>query len=437
MLDQILRWLGLIKPGIEQTGFIEYIPQGTDYLGNTLPYEIRNAPGKWEPFLPEGEQQNIPFTFDTKSCVTFSLSNVAETTLQGIPLPEAHRNFLTGHGYYKNGKLNFSDRFIAIMAGTTENGNTYKKVADTMRKNGLIPDTMLPFGGQTFQEYHGIGNITQEMKLMGQKFLSFFDIAYEFGYVNPGYADLDSGDIEEIQYHLKQAPLAIAVPVPSSHAIMMASYYNVFESYAPFYRKGTRKIHYVFKLVITPKVQAVSASMRIGSRGEEVKKLQEKLGIHADGVFGKLTEVAVKAFQEANGLTPDGIVGPATRAVLNTGNKRELVDALILVESGGNDYAIGDLDLKDKAYGCLQIRKPCVDDVNRFFGTKHKAEDMKGNRELSKDVFAKYISIYATESKIGRPVTDEDRARIWNGGPTGWKRESTVAYWKKVEAKLR
>ena len=52
--------------------------------------------------------------------------------------------------------------------------------------------------------------------------------------------------------------------------------------------------------------------LKIGSRGEDVKKLQAKLGLGADGIFGKGTEDAVKSFQTKSGLTPDGIVGEGT-----------------------------------------------------------------------------------------------------------------------------
>lgn len=57
--------------------------------------------------------------------------------------------------------------------------------------------------------------------------------------------------------------------------------------------------------------------LRKGSRGAQVKKLQEGLGIDADGAFGPGTEKAVKAFQAANGLAEDGMAGPATLAKLS------------------------------------------------------------------------------------------------------------------------
>jgi len=69
--------------------------------------------------------------------------------------------------------------------------------------------------------------------------------------------------------------------------------------------------------------QDFTTFMKIGSRGEEVKRLQIALNAMgynvgaADGVFGPMTKSGVMAFQAAYGLTADGLVGPATRAELN------------------------------------------------------------------------------------------------------------------------
>ncbi len=56
--------------------------------------------------------------------------------------------------------------------------------------------------------------------------------------------------------------------------------------------------------------------LKLGSEGEDVKKLQIKLGVDPIGKFGPKTDAAVKAWQSANGLPSDGVVGPATWAKL-------------------------------------------------------------------------------------------------------------------------
>ncbi len=54
------------------------------------------------------------------------------------------------------------------------------------------------------------------------------------------------------------------------------------------------------------------ALLRRGLVGEPVRILQENLGVTADGIFGKATEAALIDYQKANGLSPDGIAGPDT-----------------------------------------------------------------------------------------------------------------------------
>lgn len=49
-----------------------------------------------------------------------------------------------------------------------------------------------------------------------------------------------------------------------------------------------------------------------GDRGASVRVIQRLLKLLVDGIFGPLTEEAVREFQQANGLQPDGIVGRKT-----------------------------------------------------------------------------------------------------------------------------
>ena len=52
--------------------------------------------------------------------------------------------------------------------------------------------------------------------------------------------------------------------------------------------------------------------LKVGSKGDDVKKLQAKLGLAADGAFGPGTEKAVKKWQIDHDLNPDGVVGDGT-----------------------------------------------------------------------------------------------------------------------------
>lgn len=111
----------------------------------------------------------------------------------------------------------------------------------------------------------------------------------------------------------------------------------------------------------------------------------------------------------------------------------KLILALIKVESDGRDHLVGDKHLKNKAYGCLQIRKPCLDDVNRACGTRYKPSDMLKNRKLSIWVCKQYLRLYG--EKQASP-SYESLAKIWNGGPSGPKKPATEKYWRKVSKNL-
>ena len=83
--------------------------------------------------------------------------------------------------------------------------------------------------------------------------------------------------------------------------------------------------------------------LKLGSRGNEVKALQEKLNLKADGIFGPITEEAVKDFQRSNGLEVDGIVGANTLSKLNLSvNKRNIRELIVHCSATpeGKDYSV-------------------------------------------------------------------------------------------------
>ncbi|WP_338662648.1 N-acetylmuramidase domain-containing protein [Pararoseomonas sp. SCSIO 73927] len=72
-----------------------------------------------------------------------------------------------------------------------------------------------------------------------------------------------------------------------------------------------------------PPALPIVGMLRIGMEGDAVRRLQAALNratnrpaILVDGVFGRVTEVAVQQLQAARGLQADGVVGPITARAL-------------------------------------------------------------------------------------------------------------------------
>ena len=100
------------------------------------------------------------------------------------------------------------------------------------------------------------------------------------------------------------------------------------DKYQKFLHLDTRKNKSFFRYRsdgYTYVVNSFFTTVRLGSRGEEVKTLQKKLKslgykdssgkeLVADGIFGKNTEYALKNFQKKMNLTADGVAGPKTWA---------------------------------------------------------------------------------------------------------------------------
>lgn len=104
----------------------------------------------------------------------------------------------------------------------------------------------------------------------------------------------------------------------------------------------------------------------------------------------------------------------------------QIILVLIHIESGGNDFAVGD---DGAAYGCLQMHADYVHDAAEYVGADWKHTDAF-DRQTSIDIFLAYMSRYCTEERLGRPISMQDIVRIHNGGPDGWKKESTEEYYE-------
>lgn len=87
---------------------------------------------------------------------------------------------------------------------------------------------------------------------------------------------------------------------------------------------GVQTISALHSLLHVPKIREGWQYVQYGDKGQEVSRIQKRLqalGYYeapVDGIFGILTERAVKNFQRDHGLLVDGIVGPNTRGALHT-----------------------------------------------------------------------------------------------------------------------
>ena len=122
------------------------------------------------------------------------------------------------------------------------------------------------------------------------------------------------------------------------------------------------------------------------------------------------------------------------------GPSERLWNAIAAVESGGNIRAVNP---HGGAAGVAQIRTTCLADCNRIARREGDGREFAPSDRLrpgtSREMWRIYLEHYGRQyqRKTGRTPTDEVYARIWNGGPQGWKRASTLPYWRQVRAALQ
>lgn len=206
-------------------GVIEGV-RDTDFVAGTIPYEVRNPSGDWSFGLPPGEWQSNSFT-DTMACVTFGELNSIETQMKLV------------YGLDKN----YSDRFTAFMSGTTPQGNYLWKVADSIRKDGLVEESVWPSPPNfTWDTYYTPPMI--EVINKAKEWKAMWRVEYEFIPFTK----------ESIMFHLKQSPINVIIP---GHLVMEfinnEQVEKYFDSYAPFVKDRTQTLSSAMKIVLTRK----------------------------------------------------------------------------------------------------------------------------------------------------------------------------------------
>lgn len=420
------------------------IQDGSEYLYGAVETDLALIPTELRlRYAPDGVLQ-FNNLMDTMGCASRAVLNILESKLNYFYDHGMHPNlkaWCDAQGYRVGGKFVLCDAFIEILSGTTKQGNSLKAPVDTVYRHGVIPAHHLPLkDGMTWEQYMAPERVTEAHKRLGQEFLRRFRINYEKVPRNQ-FLEALKEDLLDVAGHGWPAPVNGVYPrseVAFNHAFALATNsIAALDNYLPFTKTLAKDFLFFdwgYSLSITNQ----------NPFPDETVSLFETLQKY--GLLAFFAE-ALRRFTEATDspalppVVPRDAPRPSTPPPTPPLSLEPLIQALIEVESGGDDWAVGDRHLIDKAYGPLQIRRPVCIDVNRKLGTQYRPQDMLGNRQLSITVFKAYMDIYCTAERLGRAVTNEDRARVWNGGPTAWEPgnkmyKATNAYWDKVKALL-
>ncbi|MBI3458834.1 peptidoglycan-binding protein, partial [Candidatus Azambacteria bacterium] len=150
-------------------------------------------------------------------------------------------------------------------------------------------------------------------------------------------------------------------------------------------------------------------TLKIGSRNEEVKKLQQVLGVELSDTFNSETEAMVKNFQSKNKLKSDGIVGLKTRFILNSlfSGSKKVVNQRILSQ---------DIVLPNNLTVSLAEDNPSTgsllsDGVNNVAGSQSLAHVL--SLKLETLLSAEVVKIFSLRlRKIGN-ISDSDIENVY------------------------
>jgi putative chitinase len=171
--------------------------------------------------------------------------------------------------------------------------------------------------------------------------------------------------------------------------------------------------------------------LKIGSKGEDVKKLQTKLGVESIGTFGPKTESAVKLWQKANGLLDNGIVDKITWDKM-FGQPSNVIKEDVIIPSSGSlkleklkghipDSVIAQIPetaAKFNITNNLRLAHFLAQCGHESGGFKAVSENVNYSADGLKKIFAKYFPGNLSESYARQPQKIANRVyggRMGNG----------------------
>ena len=178
--------------------------------------------------------------------------------------------------------------------------------------------------------------------------------------------------------------------------------------------------------------------LKVGSKGEDVKQLQAKLGLTADGIFGNGTAAKVKEWQAANGLTADGIVGEGTWSKMfgTTTQTAQVIKEDVVIPTSSEfklqnlkghipDAVIAQIPETAKKFNItnpLRLAHFLAQCGHESGGFKAVSENLNYSADGLKKIFGKYFPGNLNESYARQP--EKIASRVY-GGRMGNGDEST------------
>lgn len=214
------------------------------------PFVIHQPDGNWFPSLPVKEIQLNRF-IDTFNCTGESVTTQVEIFMKKVFGVD----------------VNYSARFVGIMAGTRPPGNDIQTVWEAVRKHGLIPEEMLPFDDTitSIDEYYSFkGADEAACRKAGQDWLKQWNFKHEWVF---GDGLTREERLHNMKVALTGSPLAIAVHGWAQDANgnyislgienHMTTCYNIpqllsiFDTYDPVLKTVDQPINYCKRISIT------------------------------------------------------------------------------------------------------------------------------------------------------------------------------------------
>jgi len=300
--------LGVAKdPRTDDKKALDY--QMSDIAG-ALPIEWKEKhTDTWKKYIPRYQDGSL-------SCVAQSAAKAFEIL---------GNNVTSAHPIYRN-RMNYPDggMWLENCGQICKNIGTTKEPLDPSQNLRETPmnlpcDAEKPdkTGGYVFVNHKKIDEIAQAIELQGHCLLIFRANGNEWIDV-PKYLGKEinfAHCVTAVDYFMYNGSKAILIEDSARNENTFDGKQQrvIKEEYLIARCEGG--MYLVPKPIVPPLVY--TRNLKLGCVGQDVKLLQIRLGIGADGLFGVKTKAAVIKYQLSHGLVGDGIAGPLTIKELN------------------------------------------------------------------------------------------------------------------------